>query len=233
MSLEEFPEKPTRVSEHLESRRRFYSARLREASARFWTHPRLAELYPLMLFRMHCMARATVPLMEAAVQRLRTMEPRDEVAEGLLSYFVNHIPKEKHHDEWILEDLEALGVDRQEVLERLPPPNIASMVGSQYYWIHHHHPIALLGYIAVVEGDPPKPETVEALIAQTGLPRAAFRTYLRHAVLEPEHNRLYDELVDRLPLRREHMASIGVSMLHSANETARSLENLLAMPLTS
>jgi hypothetical protein len=216
-----------RVSEQLEKRRHLYSARLWESSGRFWAHPKLAELYPAMLFRMHCMARATVPLMEAAVQRLRTFEPSDEVAMGLLDYFTSHIPKEKQHDEWILEDLEALGEDRQEVLQRLPPPMIASMVGSQYYWIHHHHPVALLGYVAIVEADPPTVERVDSMVTQTGLPRSAFRTYLRHAALEPEHNRLYAELVDRLPLRREHLASIGVSMLHSAHEAARSIEHLL------
>ncbi|WP_437549659.1 iron-containing redox enzyme family protein [Sorangium sp. So ce327] len=216
-----------RISEQLEARRQLYSARLAEATARFWEHPQLVELYPVMLFRMHCMARATVPLMEAAVSRLSSMDTADPVVAGLQEYFTDHIPRERRHDEWILEDLAALGLDVREVLDRLPPPTIASMVGSQYYWIYHHHPIALLGYIAVVEAEPPTPERVDSIVAKTGLPRTAFRTYLRHAALEPEHNAIYKELVDRLPLEPRHIAAIGLSTLHSAYEVGRSMEQIL------
>lgn len=216
-----------RISEQLEARRRLYSARLVEATARLWEHPRIVEIYPAMLFRMHCMARATVPLMEAAVSRLSSLETADPVVAGLREYFTDHISRERHHDDWILEDLAALGLDAREVTARLPPPTIASMVGAQYYWIHHHHPCALLGYIAIVEAEPPTPEMVDRIAARTGLPRAAFRAYLRHAALEPEHNAIYRELVDRLPLGPQHIASIGLSMLHSAYEAARSVEELL------
>jgi len=44
----------------------------------------------------------------------------------------------------------------------------SARVGAQYYWIHHFHPVALLGYIAVLEGRPPSPTLVEELIERTG-----------------------------------------------------------------
>jgi hypothetical protein len=25
------------------------------------------------------------------------------------------------------------------------------LVGAQYYWLHHHHPVALLGHIAAID----------------------------------------------------------------------------------
>jgi hypothetical protein len=221
-------ERSVRMSEQLERRRRLYSTRLWEASERLWHHTQIHAIYPHILFRMHCMARATLPLMEAAVTRLRSFPAGDPVAAGLLAYFVDHIPKERDHDDWILKDLEALGVDRREVLKRLPPLSVASMVGAQYYWIQHSHPVALLGYIVVVEGDTPTVAQIEATLERTGLRREAFRTYFRHAILEPEHNRAYDHLVDSLPLSEAHVAHIGVSMLHSAQEAARSAEEILA-----
>ena len=39
----------------------------------------------------------------------------------------------------------------------MPPPSVAGLVGSQYYWILHHHPVAFLGYVALMEGYPPTP----------------------------------------------------------------------------
>ena len=90
-----------------------------------------------------------------------------------------------HHDEWILEDLEVVGVDRAEVLERPVAATIAGLVGAQYYWAQHCHPAALLGYLLVIEGNPPTPDLVHRLVEQTGHPRQAFRFLEKHAQLSP------------------------------------------------
>jgi hypothetical protein len=68
------------------------------------THPRLADFYPEYLFTSHCIARASVPLMEAARDRALTMVG-DPVSAALASYLEKHIVEEKGHDEWFLEDL--------------------------------------------------------------------------------------------------------------------------------
>lgn len=74
---------------------------------------------------------------------------------GLATYLERHVDEERQHDDWLLEDLAELGVAREDVWGRIPSPNIAALVGSQYYWMRHYHPVALLGYIAVLEGRPP------------------------------------------------------------------------------
>src|SRR5215510_7596973 len=99
------------------------------------------------------MIRATVPLMEAALARTRVMGA-DLLAPKLALYFEHHIPEEMHHDEWLLDDLESLGFNRSDLLRRPPSPTVAGMVGAQYYWIHHYHPVLLLSYIMVMEGYP-------------------------------------------------------------------------------
>ena len=40
-------------------------------------------------------------------------------------------------------------------IARPPAPAVAALVGAQYYWVLHHHPVALLGYIGLLEGYPP------------------------------------------------------------------------------
>jgi len=37
-----------------------------------------------------------------------------------------------------------MGIDRALLLERVPKETAMRMVGSQYYWIHHYHPAAML-----------------------------------------------------------------------------------------
>ena len=164
-----------------------------------------------------------MPLTEAA----RELSDTVPLAPSLAAYLEEHVGEELHHDETLLADLELLGVDRTSVLARMPPPAIAALVGSQYYWIFHHHPVAFLGFVAVMEGYPPTPELIETLIARTGLRREAFRTYAEHAELDPGHRDHLDRTIDALPLTAEHEAAIGLSAIATAGFAARALGELL------
>jgi RimJ/RimL family protein N-acetyltransferase len=182
-------------------------------SEQFVGHPLIRDLYPEYLFTSHCIIRASVPLMEAAREEAITRAGGDPVAAALAPYLEQHIPEEQDHDEWLLDDLQLLGRARSEVLVRLPSPTVAALVGSQYYWIFHYHPVALLGYIAVLEGYPPSTAMIDELVAGTGYPREAFRTMLAHAELDPGHAEELDELLDELPLTREQSAAIGLNAM--------------------
>jgi hypothetical protein len=191
------------------------------------THPQFRALYPEFLVTVHQMVRATVPLMRAALARCRELEGTDPVAAAMVPYFTQHIKEEMHHDDWLLEDLEMIGVPRAEVLRRMPPPAVASLIGAHYYWIHHHHPVAKLGQIAVMEGYPPSVEAIDFLVARTGDPRAAFRTLEKHCHLDTNHRDDFDEALDRMPLREEHHAILETSALHTIRAAAAAYRELL------
>ena len=140
-------------------------------------HPRLREVWPEYLVLQHQIIRATVPLTEASLERSRALPDTDALREPLSAYLAEHVDEELHHDEGLLDDLELLGLARDEVLGRMPPASVATLVGCQYYWIHHHHPVAFLGYVALMEGYPPTPELIETLAARTGYPEESFRTF--------------------------------------------------------
>ena len=76
-----------------------------------WEHPRLPEVYPRFLRMMHGVIRASVPLMEVALECTRNRAAHDPVAAGMSAYFVKHIPEERGHDDWLLQDLQVLGID--------------------------------------------------------------------------------------------------------------------------
>ena len=105
----------TRQSEALNRKILLAGSRLWSVTEAFFDHPDLGRLLPEYLFLVHCSMRATVPLMEAAERRARELSETDPVAARLVPYFQEHRQEEMDHDEWLLEDLEALGVERASV----------------------------------------------------------------------------------------------------------------------
>jgi hypothetical protein len=190
-------------------------------------HPRIDELWPAYLMTQHAIIRATVPLTRAAMEQARALPDDDPLAAELARYLETHIDEERDHDAALLDDLELLGVHRAAVLDRMPSPAVASLVGCQYYWVLHYHPVSVLGYIGVMEGYPPTPELIQTLIARTGYPRAAFNTFAQHAELDPGHRNRLDRTIDSLPLKREQEAVIGISAIATAGLAARPIEELL------
>jgi hypothetical protein len=187
------------------------------------THPRVGELWPRYLVSTHTVIRTTVPLMETAVARARELADTDAVAAGAAEYFERHIEEERDHDEWVLDDLELLGIPREDVVLRVPSPTAARLVGAQYYWILHYHPVALFGYFAVKEGFPPQPELIEELVERTGYPRASFHAFAAHGELDPQHLKELDEALDSLPLTQEHETVVGLSAIATSELLAESV----------
>lgn len=216
-----------RPSERFHTKRWLLSSRLRAEGGRLWSHANVREFYPELLFRQHCMGRATVPLMRAAIEWLEPLRGVEPAADDLVAYLTGLCRGETGHDEWLLEDLEALGWDRSRVLAAAPPATIGALVGAQYYWILHHHPVALLGYIGVMEAEPASLDQVEATIKRTGLPRDAFRSYLRHAVIEPGHNADFDRVLNTRPLTAADWELIEASMINTIDFAGRCVTEII------
>jgi len=199
-----------------------------DATDRFVSHPSARDLYPEYLFTSHCIIRASVPLMEEGRGQAQAAAAADPVSAALAPYLEEHIPEELHHDEWLLDDLEVLGKERSDILARPPTPTVAALVGAQYYWIRHYHPVALLGYIAVLEGYPPTTALIDTLVAKTGYRREAFRTLLAHAELDPGHRDELDELLDTLSLTQEQSEVLGLSAMFTVHMLTRALDEVIS-----
>jgi hypothetical protein len=198
----------------------------------FWAHPRLPEIFPEFLFTTYCVGRTTVPLLETALAAASARRGADAVAGAVADYCARHIPEERHHDEGVLDDLGVLGVSRESVLRRIPSPAMAALIGAQYYWILNVHPVALLGYLEVLEGEPPVSEHLEEVIQRTGLPRKAFRTYFQHADVDRKHRDDLHEALDRMSLSREHESLLAISAFQTVGLVRQIFEELVArLPL--
>jgi hypothetical protein len=180
-------------------------------------HPRAREVYPRYLTVGYYFALTMVPLMEAALERARALAPGDPVAASLAEYLERHIPEEMHADEpggAMLDDLAAIGFDTAALQVEPAPTKIAALIGAQYFWILHCHPVAVLGFLALEMYHPHVP-AVEQLIEKTGLPRDGFRQLLLHAEADVAHADDLHHVLDSLPLELHHEQLIGRSALHT------------------
>lgn len=165
-----------------------------------------------------------MPLTRVALDRTQALG--DDPA-GLAAYLELHVDEELGHDETLLDDLALLGLEREDVLARMPSSAVANLVGAQYYWVLHHHPVAFLGYVGVMEGYPPTDELVELLLERTGFPREAFTTFAEHGELDPGHRDHLDRTLDALPLTEQHEQVIAASALATVALATRAVEEVM------
>jgi hypothetical protein len=184
------------------------------------------EVMAAFLVLLHQIMRASVPLMQRAAERCNELEETDKLAAPLARYYRHHISEEMNHDVWGLEDLASAGFRPEYVLSVIPPADVARLVGSQYYWIQHHHPLMLLGYIAVLEAFPPADRKIDELRDRSGLPESAFRTLRIHGELDPTHSAEIDDTFNMLPLDRDHLEMVGLSVVHSCEALAACVRSL-------
>lgn len=188
-----------------------------------WFHPRLGELYPEFLFAIYGVTASSSTAMRAAAERCAVVPTEDSIAAWLSTYYLEHAEEESGHEQWLLNDLASLGIPRTLALQRLPYASVAALVGVQYYWMFHVHPIAFLGYIAVLE-EPASMEFLETVSRRTGIALTSMSAHVMHARLDPDHVAEFDETLDALPLTQYHQDLISVSAI----ATVAHLENVFS-----
>ena len=213
-------------SEVLWTKIRFAEGRLVSASDLFWTHPDLANILPQFLIQLHRVMQSGISLMRAAKNCALSL-PDDPVAIRAAAYLEMHIEEEKDHDQWLLSDIETLGIDPVEVLRVTPLPAVVSLVGAQYFWMFHMHPVAIFGYLIVLEGYPPLVHQLEQIRRNTGLPASAFRCLKSHAEDDPDHIDTLNRTLDSMPLTPEQSKYLALSAFQTIDAVASILEELL------
>ncbi len=200
---------------------------LNAAAQRFWSHRDLPQLFPSFLRELYSLVGCSVPLMSAAYDRAAELAPADALAAASAAYLKQHIEEERHHDEWLLNDLVAAGMDRANLLRRAPSANVARLVGAQYCWIRHAHPAALFGYLGVIEGNPPLAEHLEEIRIQTGYPAETFRCMHLHAADDIAHLEELRTTIAGLPLTDADESLITASAFATTQGLICILEDLV------
>lgn len=152
------------------------------------------DLYVEFLTQAYHHVRHTVPLMMAVGCRIPSRLP------WLQHEILHYLEEEEGHDQWILDDIEAAGGNRDTAAKSQPDLATDAMVAFAYDMVARRNPVGFFGMVYVLEGTSVAlalraADRVQATLA---LPNRAF-TYLRsHGTLDQQHVHHLAGILNRL-----------------------------------
>ena len=152
------------------------------------------EEYVAFLIQAYHHVKHTVPLLMAVGARL------DESYEWLRNAVAEYIEEELGHQEWILNDIEACGYDKEWVRNSEPNIETELMVAYAYDRVNRVNPLGFFGMVHVLEGTSVSVADTAAsnLKAALNLPESAF-SYLRsHGALDVNHIKFFENLMNKI-----------------------------------
>lgn len=141
------------------------------------------DLYLEFLTQAYHHVSHTVPLLQAVAAHLPSRH------EWLREPIQHYIEEEQGHEQWILNDIERAGGDRQAAAASQPAVATDCMVAYAYDTIQRRNPLGFFGMVYVLEGTSVALalNAADRIQAQLRLPANAF-SYLRsHGELDQEH----------------------------------------------
>lgn len=141
-------------------------------------------------------------------------------------YLYQHMQEEKGHEDWVLNDLAAVGVDRTTALAYAPSAHTLALTGYNYWAADRKHPCSVLGMlytlevIASVYGGAFANAIKDSLLLQ-GEHGVSFIN--SHATLDAEHMKNLREVANTLT-DAESQASVVESALVNFHHFTRILE---------
>lgn len=170
------------------------------------------DSYAAFLTEAYHHVKHTVPLLMACGARLP--ERLEILRQGVAEY----IEEEYGHEQWILNDLAAIGSDRDAVRTGTPSFATELMVSYAYDTIARRNPVGFFGMVLVLEGTSAAIATraAEVIMTRLEVPKRACTYLLSHGSLDIQHVGHFDALVDRIEGAEDRAA-----LLHCARRFYR------------
>lgn len=134
--------------------------------------------------------------------------------EWLRNAIAKYIEEELGHQEWILNDLAATGLDAETIRYGQPHYSTELMVSYAYDTIMRINPVAFFGMVLVLEGTSVAMASNAAhkLQENLNLPDSAFSYLSSHGSLDIEHMGFYESLMNKISDKDDQEA-----IIHAAN----------------
>lgn len=181
-----------------------------EARRAFESHPRIlaivanglpVERYRNFLLELYHVVWHFNPACAAAASRM------DDEHRGVRYFLYDHMTEEKGHEEWVVSDLEFVGVGREKVLAHRPSVSMLALNGYNYWSADRRHPCSVLGMVYALE----------VIASVYGGPIA---TAIKESLLL-EDDRGISFISSHVTMDAEHMAELRVILNTIQEEAAR------------
>lgn len=177
--------------------------------------------YVTFLSQAYHHVKHTVPLLMSVGARL------PESKEWLREAVAEYIEEELGHQEWILNDIAACGVDKESVRKSEPSFATELMVAYAYDLVNRINPLGF-GMVHVLEGtsiamaDNAAKNIKEALL----LPKNAFSYLTSHGSLDIEHVKFFETLMQQItcPIEQDLIVSSAKKFFFLYGNIFRTLE---------
>lgn len=125
--------------------------------------------------------------------------------EWLRTAIGEYIEEEMGHQEWVLNDIEVCGADKEAVrnssyADTAPSQATELMVAYAYDMIYRVNPVGFFGMVLVLEGTSTAVATQagEKLMQSLNLPKKAFSYLMSHGSLDISHVSFYESLMNQI-----------------------------------
>ncbi len=150
----------------------------------------------------------TTPLLMATGARL------PESKEWLREAVAEYIEEELGHQEWILNDIQNCGYDKEETRKSLPNLSTELMVSYAYDMVNRVSSLGFFGMVQVLEGTSIQLADLAAdkIRDKLNLPENAFSYLKSHGKLDIEHIKFFESLMNRITDEADQQ-----QIIHAAN----------------
>lgn len=182
------------------------------------------DTYIAYLTQAYHHVRHTVPFLMAMGARL------PERAVWLRTALAEYIEEEIGHEEWILNDIEAAGGNKETVRASKPHFETELLIAYNYDYIARKNPVGFLGMVFMLESTSTEIATAgaDALKNGLGLSNKAFSYLYSHGSLDLEHLAFFKKTVGNITDKGDQAAIIEV-----AQNTFRLFADVIAsIPMT-
>jgi pyrroloquinoline quinone (PQQ) biosynthesis protein C len=134
--------------------------------------------------------------------------------EWLRKDIANYIEEEIGHEEWILNDIEALGGDRKAAAQCNAALSTDVMVSYAYDTIARKNPVGFFGMVYVLEKTSSTIATAaaEKIQGALNLPKSAMSYMISHGSLDVGHMQDFERIVNRLATKQDQEAVIDMAL---------------------
>ncbi len=152
------------------------------------------KTYVEYLIQAYHHVKHTTPLLMLAGSKI------DFKKEYLRNALAEYIEEELGHQEWILNDIQNCGFDKEEA--RNSKPNIATdlMISYAYDFINRKNPVGFFGMVFVLEGTSVKIATQagNVIMKNLNLDKNCFSYLFSHGSLDLKHMSFFEDLINKI-----------------------------------
>ena len=135
-----------------------------------------------------------------------------------------YVEEEVGHEEWILNDIEAAGGNKEIARQSVPNLETQVLIAYNYDYIARKNPVGFMGMVFMLESTSTQiaNKGADAVKAKLNLPQKAFSYLYSHGELDISHMKFFEETVNKITDEADQAAIIEV-----AQNTFRLFANVL------